>query len=165
VSEEGLKTRVKRLLVRIGRATGAGVLAYITSYVVPTYLLSQALEAFGGVAPAGLAPRDLLVLFATIVVFFTVSTEFTKGTAFEHAFSIGRGITLLFFFLYATGGGVISVVLTPEMGVPAPVAVTVDASRFLFILVGINLLDIGKSLIRAVYSMSERTEAELERGL
>ena len=164
--EEGIRSRLKAIVVRVVRAAIAGVLAYLTSYVIPVYLLSRAIEALAGITlPRAMTPHDILVLFATIVVFFAVSIELTKGTVYEHALAVGRGLTLLFFFIYVAGGGIIHVVIPPELGLPAPVEVTVDASKFLFILVGIDLLEIGKSLIRAVYTLSERVDRELEREL
>ncbi|RLI39784.1 hypothetical protein DRO60_00260 [Candidatus Bathyarchaeota archaeon] len=164
--EPSARERAKGIIVRVLKAMLAGVIAYITSYVIPQYLFGGLLRAFGGAMPPGaLTPSELLVLFATIVVFFTVAIELTRDTVFEHALAIGRAITLLFFFIYAAGGGVVHLTLTPELGVPVPMEITIDATKLLFMIVGINLLEIGKSLVSAVYEISERVDRELEREL
>ena len=164
--EPSVRERARGIIVRVLRATLAGAIAYITSYMIPQYLFGHLLGAFGGAMPPGaLTPSELLVLFATIVVFFTVAIEFTRDTVFEHALAIGRAITLLFFFIYAAGGGVVHLTLTPELEVPVPMEITIDATKLLFMIVGIDLLEIGKSLVGAVYEVSERVDRELEREL
>lgn len=158
---------MKNLLVRIGRATASGLLAYVTSYLIPKYLLSRAFEAVEQMFPVAGMPTPLRLLehFATIVVFYTVAIELTKGTVLEHFFSVGRGLTMLFFFIYASGGGIMefSIPLS-QLGVPGggSMGFTLDVSRVLMILIGIDILDIGKSVLNAVAFLSEKAEEEAE---
>jgi len=158
---------VKNLLVRIGRATASGLLAYVTSYLIPKYLLSRAFEAVEQMFPvAGMpTPLRLLEYFATIVVFYTVAVELTKGTVLEHFFSVGRGLTMLFFFIYASGGGIMELSIPlSQFGVPGGgyMGFTLEVSRVLMILIGIDIWDIGKSVLNAVAFLSEKAEEEAE---
>jgi len=160
----------KELAKRVVRAALSGVLAYITSYTIPMYLLSRAFETLEQYVPVvGLpSPTRLLYYFAFITVFYTVAVEFTRDTVFEHFFSVGRGLTFLFFFIYVSRGGVMSLgVPLSQLGLPGlgVVGITLDVSRVLFVLIGIDLLDIGKSVVNAVDFMSRKAEEELEKEL
>ncbi len=103
--------------------------------------------------------------FASITVFFSVAIELTKDTILQHVFSIGRGVALLFFFIYATNGGVINLMVEvpEELGAPTPLSVflTLDVSLLLAIVIGIDLLGIGRSVLGAIHFLSEKAEEEL----
>ena len=138
--------------------------------MIPKYLLSKALETLEEYVPvAGLpSPMKLLYYFAFISIFYAVTVEFTRDTVFEHFFSVGRGLTFLFFFIYVSGGGVMSLsVPLAQLGLAGlgTVDITLDVSRVLFVLIGIDLLDIGKSVVNAVDFMSKKAEEELEKEL
>jgi len=158
---------VKTILVRVGKATASGLLAYVTSYLIPKYLLSRAFETVEQMFPVASMPTPLRLLeyFATIVIFYTVAIELTKGTVLEHFFSVGRGLTMLFFFIYASGGGIMELSIPlSQFGVPGggSVGFTLDVSRVLMVLIGIDVLDIGKSVLNAVAFLSEKAEKEIE---
>ena len=149
------------LAIRLGRAALMGFLTYIAFYVLPMYFLGQAIRGLSGVITSGgPSPEALLVYFATMAVFFAVAIELTRDTVLEHAFSIGRGLAFLFFVIYATGGGLLTLTLS-RMGVP--IEMTIDASRLVLILVGIGLLDVGRSILNAVNWACEKAERELVR--
>ncbi|RLI09171.1 hypothetical protein DRO32_01160 [Candidatus Bathyarchaeota archaeon] len=155
------------IAVRVFRAAVSGVVAYLISYVIPKFLLEQALITIEEYIPLGgmVSPLRLLEYFAFITVFYTVTVELTRKTVLEHFFSVGRGLTMLFFFIYASGGGIINFsVPLSQVGLAGAgnLSFRLDVSRVLFILIGIDFLDIGKSIINAVNFLSEKVEEELE---
>mgnify|MGYP000704591501 CR=1 FL=1 len=152
----------KNIAGRIIRAIVVGVITYITAYVIPMMFLQPGfgfMEEY--VEIEGPDPRTLLVTFASIAVFFAVAIELTKGTILQHVFSIGRGVAMLFFFIYATSGGVIRMAIDiPEGMAPIPLSIflTLDISLLLAIIIGIDLLGIAKSVLGAIYFLSEKEE-------
>jgi len=158
------KELVKNIARRVIRAIIVGVITYITAYVIPMMLFQPGLgfmEEY--VEIEGPDPRALLVAFASITIFFSVAVELTRDTILQHVFSVGRGVAMLFFFIYATSGGVMEMVVNiPEGIAPIPLSVflTLDISLLLAIVVGIDLLGIAKDVLGAIYFLSEKAERE-----
>ncbi len=157
---------LKTILVRVVKAALAGFLAYLTSYLIPKMLLSGVLGLLERSLPVAEIPSPLALLkyFAIITVFYTVAIELTRDTVLEHFFAVGRGLTMLFFFIYASGGGIISFSLPLSslgLGGAGQLAFTLDISKVLMVLIGIDILDIGRSVINAVNFLSERAEREV----
>jgi len=155
---------IKDIAKRVLRAFIVGLITYITAYVIPMMLLQPGfgfMEEY--VEIEGPDPQALLVAFASIAVFFAVAIEITRGTILQHVFSVGRGVAMLFFFIYATSGGVIKMAIkVPEGIAPIPLSMflTLDISLLLAIIIGIDLLGIAKSVLGAIYFLSEKAEKE-----
>jgi len=159
------KELVKEIGKRVLRATIVGVITYITAYVIPMMLLQPGfgfMERY--VEIEGPDPQALLVAFASIAVFFAVAVEVTRGTILQHVFSIGRDVALLFYFIYATSGGVMKMMIrVPEgLDIPIPISIslTLDISLLLAIIIGIDLLGMAKDVLGAIYFLSEKAERE-----
>ncbi len=155
---------VKEIVRRVGRAALAGVITFIWSYLIPSFFIGPSM-AGDFVTMAGPSPGELLRYFATIVVFYAIAIELAKGTVLEHAFSIGRELTLLFYFIYAMGGGVMEMVIRappiPPLEEPVEMVLKLDVSPLLAMVICIDLIGIGKGLLNAVYFLSQKAEEEL----
>jgi len=159
------KKLVKEIGKRALKATVVGVITYITAYVIPMMLFQPGfgfMERY--VEIEGPDPKALLVAFASIAVFFAIAIEITRGTILQHVFSIGRDVALLFYFIYATSGGIMKMIIrVPEgLGIPLPVTIslTLDISLLLAIVIGIDLLGMAKDVLGAIYFLSEKAEKE-----
>lgn len=143
------------MLPRIAKGAVKAVLYFIFLYLVPTMLISQLSEF----APELFANySQLLRLFVAVVIFFVVASELTSGTIFQHAFNIGKAISLIIFYVLALNGGIISLNLNIES---VSINIWADLRVYLMMLITIDLLGLAKSLLQAINFLSEKTEQQV----
>jgi len=99
----------------------------------------------------------LLDLFVGIAVFFAVITNLFSGTIFGYAFSIARALIMIIYFIAAFNGGIVSLTMPLR---EFTVSIVVDVKAFLTILVLVNLLGIGKSLLQVTGFLAKKVEAD-----
>lgn len=146
----------RRMLPRIIKAVIMGLLYFVLFYAVPMLLVSQvsrfAPELFSDYG-------QIVTLFAAVVIFFVVAGEITSGTIFQHAFSIGRALILIIFFVVALDGGIVK--LNVDVIENMPINITADLRVYLMMLIVIDLIGLAKSVLQALNFLSERTEKQL----
>jgi hypothetical protein len=159
MADEGnLKSFLKKITPNVTKAVLKGFIMFLLTYLLPT-LLVEALLPYG--SPFGLPSEytTLLYAFSAIVVFFTVVTELFSGTILQHAFSIGRAIVLIVYFIYALNGGIFtSTFQIPEQ--PQAIHVLADLRAFLAMLIFVNLLGFAKAMLEAISFLSGKAELE-----
>jgi hypothetical protein len=152
--DQTAKSFLRKMLPRIVKATVKAVLYLIFLYIIPMMLVSQ----LAAMAPEIFASYvDYLGVFAAIVIFTVVASELTAGTIFQHAFNIGRALILIFFFILALQGGIISQDIAMES---MHLYFLVDLRIYLAMLISIDLLNLSKSLLQAISFLSERVEQQ-----
>lgn len=139
------------MLPRVAKAAIKALIYIIVIYVIPALIIGQASQ-FAPDLFANYTP--VLGLFVGVIVFFVVASELTSGTIISYAFSVGRAIVLLVFFVLALNGGIIE---SDVMGL----SLWVDIRIFLMMLVTIDLLSLAKSVLQAVNFMQESAEGQL----
>ena len=148
------KSLLRRMLPRVAKATVKAVLYLIFLYIIPTLIVSQ-LSSF---APDLFSTyTDYLAIFAAIVIFFVVASELTAGTIYQHAFNIGRALTLMIFFILALQGGVISQDFEAQ-GFNFHFAI--DLRIYLAMLISIDLLSLARSVLQALNFLSQQVEQQ-----
>lgn len=144
-------------LERVGMAAVKGFIAFVALYVIPMALLAPALRGLREVMVSGPSPEAIITYFTAIGVFFTVAAELAKNTILEHALSIGRGLAMMVFTIYATNAGVFSLLIT-SFG--TPIEITIDVSRLIVVFIGIGLLDMARGVLKALNWACERADRE-----
>ena len=157
VDEETLKSFLKKIAPRVAKAALRGFIMFLLTYLLPALMM----EAFmSPELPFGEFPSGYMVLFyafSAIVVFFAVATELFSGTILQHAFSIGRALVLIIYFVYALNGGI----LTSTFQIPGQqqvMRVFADLRAFLAVLIFINLLGFAKGMLQAIKFLSGKAE-------
>lgn len=149
VNESSKKSFIKTIIPNVFKATVWGIITYVLVGYLPTLLF-----------PIGFLPLgydQLFDLFVGIAVFFAVITNLFSGTIFGYAFSIARALIMIVYFIIAFNGGIISLTMPMQ---EFTVSLVVDVKAFLMILVLVNLLGIGKSLLQVTGFLAKRVEAE-----
>jgi len=155
----GARELAKKIVDRVIRAIIHGVLLYFLVYRIPLILLSSLEEGIAGeMAFGGPDPRTMITYMAIIVIFYAVAIQLTRDTVLEHVFSVGKDLTLIFFFIYSMGGGVMEIDIPGITGFPLPLKLTVDLGFLLTMIICVELLGVGRSIMRAIYSLSEEAE-------
>ena len=154
--DESGKSFLRKMLPRIVKAVIKGLLYFVLLYVVPMFLVSQ-VSAF---APSLFADYGQVVtLFAAVIIFFAVASELTSGTIFQHAFNIGKALILIIFFIVALDGGIVRLDLNIMEGLP--ISIVADLRVYLLMLIAIDLLGLAKSVLQAIYFLSESAEKQV----
>ena len=142
------------MLPRVAKAVIKAVLYLIFFYIIPTLIVEQ-LSSF---APDLFSTyTNFLTIFVVITIFFVVASELTAGTIIQHVFNIGRALVLIIFFVLALQGGIISQNLAAE---GFNFHFVVDLRIYLVMLISIDLLSLGKSVLQAVNFLSQRVEQQ-----
>jgi len=136
------------MVPNVFKAAVWGIFTYMIVSYLPTLLFPIDFLPFGY--------NQFFDLFVGIAVFFAVITNLFSGTIFGYAFSIARGLVMIIYFIVAFNGGIIS--LTMPM-LEVTVNLVVDVKAFLAILVLINLLGIGKSLLQITNFLAKKVES------
>ncbi len=154
LEDQPKKSLWRRMLPRIAKAAVKAVFYLVFLYIIPTLIVSQ-LSSF---APSIFSTyENYLAIFAGVIIFFVVASELTAGTIYQHAFNIGRALVLLVFFVIALQGGIISQNFVAQ-GYTFHLAV--DLRIYLAILISIDLLTLGRSVLQAIDFMSQRVEQQ-----
>lgn len=148
VKESGEKSLVRKMIPNVFKAAVWGIITYVFVGYLPTLLFPMDFLAFGF--------NQLFDLFVGIAVFFAVITNLFSGTILGYAFSIARGLVMIFYFIFALDGGIISLSMPIS---ESTVSFVVDVKVFLTILVLVNLLWIGKSLLQVTSFLAKKVEA------
>ncbi|MCW3987891.1 MAG: hypothetical protein NWE87_06200, partial [Candidatus Bathyarchaeota archaeon] len=142
------KSLIMKMVPNVSKAAVWGIFTYMIVSYLPTLLFPIDFLPFGY--------NQFFDLFVGIAVFFAVITNLFSGTIFGYAFSIARGLVMIIYFIVAFNGGIIS--LTMPM-LEVTVNLVVDVKAFLAILVLINLLGIGKSLLQITNFLAKKVES------
>jgi len=148
VKESSENSLIRKMIPNVFKAAVWGIFTYVTVGYLPTLLFPMDFLPFGY--------NQLFDLFVGIAVFFAVITNLFSGTIFGYAFNIARGLVMIIYFIVAFNGGIIS--LTMPMS-EVTVSLVVDVKAFLVILVLVNLLGIGKSLVQVTNFLAKKVEA------
>ncbi|MFQ5758247.1 MAG: hypothetical protein ACE5IF_01060 [Candidatus Bathyarchaeia archaeon] len=155
--EENLKSLLKKIVPRVVKAALKGFIMFLLTYLLPTLMMEAMMPAelpFETLPPEYMA---LLYTFSAIVVFFAVVTELFSGTILQHAFSIGRELVLIVYFIYALNGGI----LTSTFQIPGQlqaIHIIADLRVFLAMLIFVNLLGLAKGMFQAINFLSGKVE-------
>lgn len=157
MADEGnLKSFLKKIMPNVIKAVLRGFIMFLLTYLLPTLVVEAMLPSS---SPFGMPSEytTLLYVFSAIVVFFTVVTELFSGTILQHAFSIGRAIVLIVYFIYALNGGIfMSTFQVP--GQQQVIHIFADLRAFLAMLIFVNLLGFAKGMLQAISFLSGRAE-------
>ena len=149
VNENSKKSFIKKMVPNVFKAAVWGVITYVLVGYLPTLLFPIDFLPFGY--------NQLFDLFVGIAVFFAVITNLFSGTIFGYAFSIARALIMIIYFIAAFSGGIISLIMPMQ---EFTVSIVVDVKAFLIILVLVNLLAIGKSLLQVTGFLAKKVEAD-----
>ena len=158
VDEEVLKSFLKKMAPRVIKAAVRGFIMFLLTYLLPLLIMEAVMPSD---LPFEMFPAEYMPLFyafSAIVVFFAVATELFSGTILQHAFSVGRALILIVYFVYALNGGI----LTTSFQVPGQqqvVHLSVDLRAFLGMLIFVNLLGFAKGMFQAINFLSGRVES------
>lgn len=142
------------MLPRIAKAAVKGILYLIFLYIVPLLIVAQ----LSAIAPDMFSTYiGYLTIFAAIIIFFVVASELTAGTIYQHALNIGRAIVLIFFFILVLQGGIVSRDFVAQS---YNFHFVVDLRIYLAMLISIDLLSLGKSVLQAINFLSQRVEQQ-----
>lgn len=148
VKESSEKSLIRKMIPNVFKAAVWGIITYVFVGYLPTLIYPMDFLPFGY--------NQLFDLFVGIAVFFTVITNLFSGTIFGYAFSIARAVVMIIYFIVAFNGGIIS--LTMPMS-EVMVNLVVDVKVFLAILILVNLLGIGKSLLQITNFLAKKVES------
>lgn len=148
VKESSEKSLIRKMTPNVFKAAAWGIFTYMIVGYLPTLLFPINFIPFGY--------NQLFDLFVGIAVFFAVITNLFSGTIFGYAFSIARGLVMIVYFIVAFNGGIISLTMPMQ---EFTVSLVVDVKAFLTILVLVNLLGIGKSLLQVTNFLAKKVEA------
>ena len=149
VNESSKKSFIKKMVPNVIKAAVWGIITYVLIGYLPTLLFPIGFLPFGY--------NQLFDLFVGIAVFFAVITNLFSGTIFGYAFNIARALIMIIYFIVAFNGGIISLTMPMQ---EFTVSLVVDVKAFLLILVLVNLLGIGKSLLQVTGFLAKKVEAE-----
>jgi len=149
VNENSKKSFIKKMVPNVFKAAVWGVITYVLVGYLPTLLFPIDFLPFGY--------GQLFDLFVGIAVFFAVITNLFSGTIFGYAFSIARALIMIIYFIAAFNGGIVSLTMPLR---EFTVSIVVDVKAFLTILVLVNLLGIGKSLLQVTGFLAKKVEAD-----
>ena len=136
----------KTVVPRVLKATVWGSVAFLVVYYLPLMILSS-----------DMLPLDYgsaLLDFALISVFFVVVGQLFSGTIIGCGIGIARALVFITYFFTVSDGGIFSVILPVT---EVTIALTVDISVILLMIVSVNLFDIAKNLLEAISLLTEKT--------
>jgi len=158
MADEGnIESLLRKILPNVIKATLKGSIMFLLTYLLPT-LLMDTMMLPDTLLEMPSEYTTLLLAFSAIVVFFTVVTELSSGTIFQHAFGASRALVLIMYFIYALNGGVI----TSDFQIPGQlqfVHIFADLRAFLAVLIVLNLLGFAKSMFGAINFLAESAES------
>lgn len=158
IKEEDWKAFAKEIMPRVAKAALKGFIMFFLTYLLPTLMMEAMMPAD---LPLGTFPSEyttLISTFSAIVVFFAVVTELFSGTILQHAFTIGRALILIMYFVYALNGGIFtSAFQIPEQ--QQVIHIFADLRAFLAVLIFINLLEFAKGMFQAIDFLAGKVEA------
>jgi len=138
------KTKWKKLsknIPRILRASLIAIALYFLLFYLPTLVIPSLI-------PVEYEP--LIDIFAVMVIFFAFITQMASGTIFRYVFGVARALAFIIFFTLVLGSGATT-------GNFEGVFILVDLRVFFAMLIGIELLEFGKSLVESINFLSEKT--------
>ena len=141
------KTLIRKMIPNVLKAAVWGIITYVFVGYLPTLIFPIDFLPFGY--------NQLFDLFVGIAVFFAVITNLFSGTIFGYAFNIAKGLVMIIYFIIAFNGGIISLTMAMSEVV---VSLVVDVKAFLVILVLVNLLGIGKTLLQVTSFLAKKVE-------
>jgi len=141
------KTLIRKMIPNVLKAAVWGIITYVFVGYLPTLIFPMDFLPFGY--------NQLFDLFVGIAVFFAVITNLFSGTIFGYAFNIAKGLVMIIYFIIAFNGGIISLTMAMSEVV---VSLVVDVKAFLVILVLVNLLGIGKTLLQVTSFLAKKVE-------
>ncbi|UCE43779.1 MAG: hypothetical protein JSV57_05360 [Candidatus Bathyarchaeota archaeon] len=157
VNEEGLKPLLKKIVPNVTKAALKGFVLLLLTYVLPAMIMDAMASPD---MPFEIPPEytTLLYIFSALVVFFTVVTELFSGTILRYAFSVGRALVFIMFFIYALNGGILtSTIQIPEQQLAIHILANLKA--FLAMLIFVNFLGLARSMLQAVNFLAGKVEA------
>ena len=154
MAEEGSrKELMKKLIPRVLKAALWGTFTYVLVYYLPTLIY-----------PMDFLPLEynqLFYLFVGIAVFFAVVIKLFSGTILEPAFSIARTLIVTIYFITVFNGGIIRLTMPIE---ETTVTLVADLKAFLAILILVNFLGIGKSMLQVTNFLAKKVETSQPRA-
>lgn len=146
------RSLLRRSAPRTLKATLWGTITFFIYYLPYNFLITSLLTLPG---VSDLVLETFFSVFLIIVVFFAVTIKLFSGTVFQYAFSIARALILMIYFIYAFGGGIIT--LAPSVG-DVTFNIMLDLRIFLAMFLIINLFSLGKSLLQAIDFLARERE-------
>ncbi|UCC33689.1 MAG: hypothetical protein JSW53_01425 [Candidatus Bathyarchaeota archaeon] len=156
VNEEDSKPLLKKIILNATRAALKGFIMLLLTYLLPTLIIG-ALASPDMPFEMPLEYTPLVYIFSAIVVFFTVVTELFSGTILRYAFSVGRALVLMMFFIYALNGGI----LTSTIQIPGQqlaIQILANLKALLAVLILLNVLGLAKSMLEATNFLARKVE-------
>lgn len=137
-----LKTIIPRFIKALAKAGFVYILfALLSSIMVPFESIYSYQSSF-------------TVLFA-LYLFFIFVIELTKGTIFQHLFSIANSLMIVFYFIHILNTGVINFSIEE-------INLVIDLRFFLSLFVLGGVLGFAKNMLRLLNWMNEREEQWLK---
>lgn len=149
VEEGGRKGLIKEIMPRIFKAALWGTLTYAFIYYLPTLIFARALEFLP------IQYNQLFYLFAGITVFFAVVTTLFSGTILGYAFRIARSVAIIIYFVVGFNGGIVSLTIPTS---ETAAGLVIDLKIFMAILILLNLLAIGKTMLEVTDFFAKKVE-------
>ncbi len=143
-SEKGITAR--SVMSRFLKASAKTGLVYVVFHLLTWLMLP--LESFYTY------PTSLSGFFAVFLAFIFI-IELTKGTIYQHIFSVANALFVVFYFTYVLSVGTIN--FSVEQMV-----MTIDLSFFVAVLVLGGVIGFAKSLLQLLGWMNEREEQGLQ---
>lgn len=153
--EESLQLFMKKILPRVVKAAVKGFIWFLLTYLLPMLMMETMMPTE---LPFEMFPQEYITLvytFSAIVVFFAVATELFSGTILQHAFSVGRALILIAYFIHAFKGGIITLTIPIE---GLSIHIFADLRAFLAMLIFVNLLGFAKGMLQAINFISRKVE-------
>jgi len=147
VKKSSEKSLIKKMIPNVLKAAVWGIITYVYVGYLPTLLFPIDFLPFGY--------SQLFNLFVGISVFFAVITNLFSGTILGYAFGIAKALVMIIYFIVAFNGGSFSLTMPIS---EFTVNLVVDVKAFLMILILINLLGVGKSLLQVTNFLAKKVE-------
>lgn len=143
MSDNDSRRRLRKILIRILKATIKGLFFYIIYFGFITFSIqiSEIVPNF----------KQTIETFVLIYIFFIVVGELTSGTIYQHFFNVTRAFYVILYMMYSLGNGIIGFSFEG-------IHILVDLSLFLMFALLLSLLGLGKTIIQAINFINKKTE-------
>jgi hypothetical protein len=138
----------KKIIPRVLKASLIAIALYFLLFYLPTLIMPSFIP---------LEYESFIDIFVAMIIFFAFITQLASGTIFQYVFSVARASAFIIFFTLVLNSGVIT-------GNFEGVFILVDLRVFFAMLIGIELLEFGKSLVEAINFLSEVTNVWTPTG-
>jgi hypothetical protein len=142
---EATKSRVKRILPGLIKATVLSVLFYAIVYAMSSLLAP--VEAFFPLY------RPFTDVFTVVFIILLFAAELSRGTIFHYICSLARTLAFILYMIYVLDGGVLALAV-PIYG--RPINVVVNLTAFLAILLCVLVLGLAKNVLEIVGFLSRK---------